>query len=171
MASILKSGVLLDIGCMERSLKGFAAESEYVGVDLMNGDVLASAEALPFREGSFDSVGCGEVVEHLKDPQACIDEIRRVLKGGGTAVVTTPNLGTLFHGRSFLDHPGHINCMDYTRLVSMLGGFTKASRHGFDVFLEAPLHGWAGAVPYPVRRGLAQRFLPLEKILVVELTK
>jgi SAM-dependent methyltransferase len=171
MASLLKEGTLLDVGCTERSLVGFSAGSEYVGLDLRKGDVIASAEALPFRGESFDSVGCGEVIEHLRDPQSCIDEIRRVLKGDGTAVVTTPNLGTLFHGASFLDNPGHINCMEYPRLVSMLGGFREVRRHGFDIFLEPPLHGWASAVPYPLRRALAQRLLPLEKILVVELHK
>jgi SAM-dependent methyltransferase len=171
MASLLRKGTLLDIGCTERSLRGFAAGSEYIGVDLREGDVMASAEALPFRDESFDSIGCGEVIEHLRSPRSCIDEIRRVLKDDGTAVLTTPNLGTLFHGTSFLEHPGHINCMDYSRLLSMLGRFREIRRHGFDVFLEAPLHGWAGVVPYPIRRAFAKRFLPLEKILVVELRK
>jgi SAM-dependent methyltransferase len=171
MASMLKEGTLLDIGCVERSLRSYAPRSEYVGLDLQGGDVLASAEALPFRDESFDSVGCGEVIEHLKTPQACIDEIRRVLKGDGTAVLTTPNIGTLFHRAGFLGHPGHINCMDYPRLASMLGGFGEVRRHGFDIFLEAPLLGLASVVPYSLRRAIAQGLLPLEKILVVELHK
>jgi SAM-dependent methyltransferase len=171
MASLLKGGSLLDIGCSERNLRGFAKESEYFGLDLKGGDVMASAEALPFREGAFDSVGCGEVIEHLKSPRSCLEEIRRVMKDDGRAVVTTPNLGTLFHAKGFLDHPEHISCMDYTRLLSMLKGYGVVRRHGFDIFLEPPIYGWAGVVPYPVRRAFAQTFLPLEKILVVELRR
>jgi SAM-dependent methyltransferase len=171
MATLLKGGRLLDIGCAERSLKSFVNESEYFGLDLLDADVLASAEALPFRGGSFDSVGCGETLEHLRSPQACIEEIGRVLKDDGVAVVTTPNLGTLFHASSFMAHPEHVNVMDYRRLVSMLGEFSVVRRHGFDIFLEPPIHGILARIPYRMRRALANQVLALEKILVVELRK
>ncbi len=43
--------------------------------------------ALPFAEASFDSVlSCG-VLEHVLDPDASLDEIRRVLRPGGTFYV------------------------------------------------------------------------------------
>jgi SAM-dependent methyltransferase len=60
--------------------------------DISGVDVFASAEELPFGEDSFDCVICTEVIEHCTDPATVMKEIRRVLKPGGTALVTTPFL-------------------------------------------------------------------------------
>ena len=47
--------------------------------------------SLPFPDGSFDFVVCDMVLEHVEgNPQDAIDEMRRVLRDGGIAVVTTP---------------------------------------------------------------------------------
>jgi SAM-dependent methyltransferase len=46
--------------------------------------VVARAEALPFREGSFDTVVSGLVLCSVDDPDAALAEIRRVLRPGGT---------------------------------------------------------------------------------------
>jgi ubiquinone/menaquinone biosynthesis C-methylase UbiE len=51
----------------------------------------ADAEALPFDGGSFDLVTSNMVFEHVKNPQAILAEIRRVLRGGGRLLVLTPN--------------------------------------------------------------------------------
>jgi len=55
-------------------------------------DVLAQADALPFADESFDCVICTEVLEHCRDPRAVVGEIRRVLRPGGRAFVSTPFL-------------------------------------------------------------------------------
>jgi ubiquinone/menaquinone biosynthesis C-methylase UbiE/uncharacterized protein YbaR (Trm112 family) len=49
------------------------------------------AEALPFRDNSFDRVISREVIEHVMVPQKMISEISRVLKPKGIAVITTEN--------------------------------------------------------------------------------
>ena len=67
--------------------------------------------ALPFADGSFDTVlSCG-VLEHVPDPDGSVDEIRRVLRPGGMFYVTNlPNrfsytekaarlLGLYYHGK------------------------------------------------------------------------
>jgi len=46
---------------------------------------------LPFRSESFELVLMLEVIEHLPDIPHTLREIARVLKPGGTAIVTTPN--------------------------------------------------------------------------------
>src|SRR5262249_31358454 len=46
---------------------------------------------LPFRSETFDLVLLLEVIEHLPDIPHSLREIARVLKPGGTAIVTTPN--------------------------------------------------------------------------------
>lgn len=49
----------------------------------------ATATALPFRDGSFDLVTCGYMVKHLTDSElaAFLEEVRRVLTGGGLALI------------------------------------------------------------------------------------
>lgn len=52
------------------------------------GDFLSSAAEVP--SGSMDVVLCAEVIEHVADPTALLDDIHRVLKPGGRAVISTP---------------------------------------------------------------------------------
>lgn len=49
-----------------------------------------SALALPFEDGSFDTVFLGDVIEHLPDPEPALVEAYRVLVAGGALYVTTP---------------------------------------------------------------------------------
>jgi len=44
---------------------------------------------LPFAQGAFDCVTCGWVLEHLPDPRPGLEEIGRVLKPGGSALILT----------------------------------------------------------------------------------
>lgn len=46
---------------------------------------------LPGRDDTFDVVVAPEVIEHLENPRFMIREIFRILRPGGTAIVTTPN--------------------------------------------------------------------------------
>ena len=52
---------------------------------------IGNAEKLPFQDSYFDIVICGEVIEHLKQPENCLKEIKRVLKNGGVSLISTPN--------------------------------------------------------------------------------
>jgi ubiquinone/menaquinone biosynthesis C-methylase UbiE len=52
----------------------------------------ASAQELPFNNGSFNVVIIKHIVEHLPDPQKAIQEIGRVTEPGGTLILATPNL-------------------------------------------------------------------------------
>ncbi|MFC1584830.1 methyltransferase domain-containing protein [Fibrobacterota bacterium] len=40
----------------------------------------ASVENLPYKDRSFDTVICSHTLEHVKDPQAAVQELRRVSK-------------------------------------------------------------------------------------------
>jgi SAM-dependent methyltransferase len=46
---------------------------------------------LPFDREWFDVVLCYETLEHVPDPAAFMEELARVLRIGGTLVLTTPN--------------------------------------------------------------------------------
>jgi SAM-dependent methyltransferase len=106
----LRGDRLLDIGCGDGAvtvqLMQSMAAKEAFGVDIAP-EAVAAARAkgvnafcvdidnrdLPFEDGWFDVVYCGEIIEHLFDPDHLLLETRRVLKAAGSCVLTTPNLG------------------------------------------------------------------------------
>jgi ubiquinone/menaquinone biosynthesis C-methylase UbiE len=53
--------------------------------------VQANLESLPFADGSFDLVLCSQVIEHVLDAPAAVAELARVLRSGGTLVISTDN--------------------------------------------------------------------------------
>ena len=52
-------------------------------------DTVGAAHNLLFGDDSFECVLCTEVLEHLHTPQKAIDEMKRVLRPGGTLILTT----------------------------------------------------------------------------------
>lgn len=58
--------------------------------DVLVGD--AETMELPFSEGSFDVVLCGDVIEHLRAPERFLARIRPLLRDEGRLVLTTPNV-------------------------------------------------------------------------------
>jgi ubiquinone/menaquinone biosynthesis C-methylase UbiE len=53
---------------------------------LLQGDTLS----LPFREGTFHKIICAEVLEHIPDDRAAVQELYRVLRPSGELAVTVP---------------------------------------------------------------------------------
>jgi SAM-dependent methyltransferase len=47
-------------------------------------------DGLPFRSGVADTVIATDVLEHLRDPLGLLQEVSRVLRPGGHAILTTP---------------------------------------------------------------------------------
>jgi len=47
--------------------------------------------SMGFRDNCFDAVTLLSVIEHLSDPPQCLKEIQRILKPGGTLLLSTPN--------------------------------------------------------------------------------
>jgi SAM-dependent methyltransferase len=60
-------------------------------------DVQAYAESLPFGDSTFDAVICSEMLEHVRNPVAVMEEIRRVLKVKGALLISVPFLNRI-HG-------------------------------------------------------------------------
>jgi SAM-dependent methyltransferase len=48
---------------------------------------------LPLPDTAFDLVLCAETIEHVRDVQLLLSEVRRVLRPGGTLAATTPAHG------------------------------------------------------------------------------
>lgn len=95
---------ILDIGCgvgaFVRRLREFTLE--VYGIDIDRDGVIAGSaelpnlglavgEHLPFREATFDVILLHEVLEHVDDDAATLNEARRVLATGGRVVIFVPN--------------------------------------------------------------------------------
>ncbi|HSS22728.1 MAG TPA: class I SAM-dependent methyltransferase [Pyrinomonadaceae bacterium] len=65
---------------------------------------LGEAEELPYSSDSFDLVTGLDVVEHLDDDVAGLKEMRRVLRGGGRAVVFVPAFMFLWGVQDDISH-------------------------------------------------------------------
>lgn len=127
----LVGGRLLDAGCGNRPYAIWYEPlvDEAVSLDAAVGDgvsVVGFADHLPFKDGSFDTVLCTEVLEHVTDAERAAAEMRRVLRPGGHALVTVPFL-----------YPVHEAPYDFRRLTHF-GLRSLFERHGFEVVgLEA----------------------------------
>jgi SAM-dependent methyltransferase len=62
----------------------------------------ASADALPFRDASFDGVFLNEVLEHAESEERSLREIYRVLRPGGVLALMSPNRLFPFEGHGLL---------------------------------------------------------------------
>ncbi len=71
------------------SLETARAHARDSGLDI--GYCRGEAEALPFRDASFDLVYCCDVLEHVRDLDRSIAEAARVLKPGGLYLFDTIN--------------------------------------------------------------------------------
>lgn len=95
-------GVLLDVGCGLEPYREVYIDriDKYIGIDwpssLHNNKGIVNAfcdnQILPFKENSFDTVLCTEVLEHSSNPENVIKEINRVLKKDGYLILSTPFL-------------------------------------------------------------------------------
>jgi SAM-dependent methyltransferase len=64
----------------------------YVAVDLlMEGlvDVIGNCQELPFRSDSFDVVLSTDTLQYVADPASAVREMHRVLRPGGTLILST----------------------------------------------------------------------------------
>jgi SAM-dependent methyltransferase len=90
------TGLTLDVGCGPRPYEKtfFNGASRYIGLDYLSDrskpDIISSALDLPFQPAIFDTVVCTEVLEHVPDPLRALKEMNRVLKPGGSLVLTVP---------------------------------------------------------------------------------
>jgi len=53
--------------------------------------LVAAAEAIPYRSNLFDTILSHEVIEHVTDDRAAVQEMVRTLKPGGRIVLFCPN--------------------------------------------------------------------------------
>ena len=79
----------------------FTAEvAQSRGLNIKRG-TLAEAK---YPEKFFDVVFLGDIIEHVSDPHSLLVECKRILKSGGTLVISTPNLDSFWARATFKLH-------------------------------------------------------------------
>lgn len=76
--------------------------------------IQADAQVLPLACGLFDAIICSEVIEHLPDDLKAASECYRVLKPGGTLVLSTP------HGGELEAHLGHLRLYNRDSFLALI---------------------------------------------------
>lgn len=152
----LPAGRVLDYGCGYGDLTYAISRThpDVIGVDVAPDRVefarsqyaplrfeVCPEKGLPFADASFDIVASVVVVPFVPDPEAYLDEVRRVLKPGGHLVIATktwPVLRRMY--RRLRDGKGvgtrarsklHLHTLDTTAALLAQHGFTVLRRDAF----------------------------------------
>lgn len=156
---------LLDIGCWDGEFssrcaaalgaqrvlgvevyEGPATQAEGRGLEVARVDL--ETGRLPWEDESVDVVLCNQVLEHLKNVWLPMSEMHRVLRPGGHAVLSVPNLASL-HNRALLALGRQPTS------IRVFGPHVRG--YAFAEFREFVARGGA----YEVERALSAGFYPL----------
>lgn len=113
---------------------------DYITTDLNSpiADVKADICDLPFKNNEFDFIICNHVLEHIPDDTKAMQEIFRILKPGGTAILQVPyeaNREHTFEDDSITDPKERAKIFgqyDHVRVYGM-DYFEKLKSIGFNV--------------------------------------
>jgi SAM-dependent methyltransferase len=142
-------GVTLDLGAGRLAWKFLVTKlaSKYVTEDLRieNPDLhfVADATSLSVKNSVCDTVICFQVLEHADNPARILQELDRVLKTGGYALVSFPHLSYL-HGEPddyfrFTVHGFKVLCPPEIEIkeVRIAGGLVSFAATPFFIALQA----------------------------------
>jgi SAM-dependent methyltransferase len=86
--------LVVDIGAGSVRRADWVAKRRYISTDiraLPAVDFASDASQLPLQGHSIDAVLLLEILEHVPDPRGVLQEARRVLKPGGTIILSVPS--------------------------------------------------------------------------------
>jgi len=121
-------GEVLDVGCGEMPFRSFLPKDvRYLGLDVPEAVSFGMREhadivvfdgvKIPFPDRSWDVILCTEVLEHTPEPETLVAEMLRVLRPGGTLLMTVPFSTRVHHS------PHDYQRFTRFRLVLLLSGF------------------------------------------------
>jgi ubiquinone/menaquinone biosynthesis C-methylase UbiE len=149
----IKGRRVLDVACGEGYGSWILSETaaEVVGVDIAS-DAISHARAryaapnlrfiegsaaeLPFEDGIFDAVVSFETIEHLTFHREMMSEIKRVLKGNGILIISSPNK------QYYSVEPGYVNPFHVKELFRHeFTGLVKSYFSNVALFGQRVVHG------------------------------
>jgi SAM-dependent methyltransferase len=160
-------GRVLDVGCgagsIAKAVKRERPDLEVMGCDLSESALanarvdaegvdfrLATAERLPFEDGTLDFVWIIDVLEHVDDPERVLREVARVLKPGGGFHIVLPLegqprtlyrlVGTGTRWKAKVRHGGHIQIFSadrFSKMASACGLPVVRTRWSYHFLLQA----------------------------------
>ena len=209
---------ILDVGCGRAIDAALLSESGAVVIGLEPSEVMLSrakehlgavnsgvalsrgvGESLPFRSNSFDKVICKGALDHFLSPDKTLEEIARVLKPGGEAIIAIANVESLaahigrgiFKLRAIFSRqadckvkpweppPDHTCKFDYRSISTLVKSYFQVKKaEGISLLYGMP--GWdsiLSVLPRPFRRSIlalldkaARPFPSLADVIVVKCT-
>ena len=179
---------ILDVGCgTGANLKMLGLYGQAEGVDISEQAVefckrrglgtvkLGAIEDLPFEDQSFDIVTALDVIEHLDDDAAGLQEMRRVLRPGGTLLLFVPAFMFLWGVQDDVSHHRRRYRLPALRRLLEEGGFEveKATYANITFFMPVLLvrtfMRWLGiraATEYGIN--IKKMNTPLSRIIAAE---
>lgn len=159
-------GQVLDVGCGSGPYRSLLACDSYVGMDIDSevarqrgvADVFYDGEHFPLDSGRFDAVLCTQVLEHVFEPTAFLEEVHRVLAPGGKLLLTVPFVWD-----------EHEQPWDYAR-YSSFGLHHLLQKQGFRVLEARKLNADASALFQLANAYLYKVVRPLPRALRAMLT-
>jgi SAM-dependent methyltransferase len=139
---------ILEAGCGSASKIRFPAHARLTGIDIsekqlernttVDSKILGDIQTYPLADRAFDMIVCWDVLEHLPDPVAALDNFVRALAPDGLLLLALPNP------------------------ASLKGLVTRLTPHGFHVWVYRHLLGQADAGtadtgPFPTHMRFATR--------------
>lgn len=144
----IQSKKFLDVGCGEGFVLKFFKDSgwEIVGVDfsthgirtknpelesfIIQGDVYEELNSLKEKGSKFNVIFLGNILEHVLDPIALIDQLKKLLEKHGLLVITVPNdfsdlqrfllNNNLVNEEYWIGYPDHLNYFNLDSLSKLL---------------------------------------------------
>lgn len=147
-------GRVLDVGCAKGAGATLLRErgaTYLAGIELERESAAAASkrynevvcgsvpEDLPWNTGSFDTILCYDVLEHLYDPWSTVVRLKHLLRPGGHIQVSIPNarnrrvwLPLLREGRFRYTHAGLLD-ITHLRFFGRRDSIEMLSRAGFEI--------------------------------------
>ncbi len=152
---------ILDVGCGLKPYQYLAPSADWFGIDVIEGPsvdlVINGSSKWELDDNTFDAILCTEVLEHAVSPELVIEEIWRVLKPNGIALITSPFVYGV-HGepsdfRRYTQF-GLVKAADRFQVseFGMLGGIGSAIGVGFNSWLTVTLYRnvWLRVITIPL---------------------